>query len=194
MKAKAQKKELLSPRRFGLALGVTRQAVQEALRTGRITAKSATKDDRGHWSINLEVGRAEWEAWTDPSMRRETKPRGRESAAVHVTPSLFEAEDRERKTQQVSHARASAERVAIDAELKRWELEQLRGNLVDRREAQREAFRIGRLVRDRLQAIPDRIAASLAALDKPAAVHERLAAEIAQALEALVSEQKVAPA
>jgi hypothetical protein len=180
--------EVLSPRAFGAALGVTRQAVQWAIKTGRLK-DAVGKDERtGYWRIDLEKGRDEWEAWTNPDNRPKgrKKPSGRPPVAASATPSLFEtAEDKDRKKELVTHARASTERVQLDAELKRFELETLRGNLVDRREVQKEAFRLARLVRDRLQAVPDRLAASLAALDKPAQVHEVLASEIAQALQAL---------
>lgn len=179
--------QLLSPRAFGEAVGVTRQAVGKAIKTGRLKESLSKDEHTGHHRIDLERGRAEWEAWADPSMRpKGAKPRGRPSKASKGTPSMFESEgDRERRAGQITLARASAERVTIDAELKRFELEQLRGHLVDKRDVQREAFRLARALRDRLQAIPDRLAANLAALDKPAQVHEALAAEIAQALGAL---------
>lgn len=179
--------QLLSPRAFGEAVGVTRQAVQKAIRSGRLKDSLSKDEHTGHHRIELDRGRSEWEAWADPSMRpKGRKPPGRPPKASKATPSMFETEnDRERKVEQLSHARASAERVALDAELKRLELDTLRGHLVDKRDVQREAFRLARALRDRLQAIPDRLAATLAALDKPAQVHETLAAEIAQALEAL---------
>lgn len=175
----------LSPRAFGAALGVSRQAVQQAIASGRLR-DSLGKDERTGWTrIDLEQGRREWRAWTDPDKSRNgKKPAGRPAAASKGTPSLF-AEEREHKREQITHARASAERVSLDAELKRLELETLRGNLVDRREVQKEAFKLARILRERLQAIPDRIAAKLAALEKPALVHELLAGEIALALESL---------
>lgn len=186
--------QLLSPRAFGAALGVKRQAVQQAIQAGRLR-EAVTRDERtGFWRIDLEKGRAEWEAWADPAKRpKGRKPAGRPAQASRGTPSLFEREtpdDRARKRELVTHARASTERTMLDAELKRIELEQLRGNLVDRREVQKEGFRLARLVRDRLQAIPDRVAASVAAMDKPAQVHEVLAAEIAKALESLNGEEE----
>lgn len=182
------KRELLSPRAFGEALGVTRQAVQKAIKVGRIAA-SLSKDERtGHHLIELQAGRQEWEAWADPAKRPKDgarKPSGRPAAAAQGTPSLFEKEQvRERLAGQITHARASAERTMIDAELMRMELDERRGRLIDRGEVQREAFRLGRLLRSRIQAIPDRIAATLAATDKVAQVHQLLAAEIANALEA----------
>lgn len=179
--------QLLSPRAFGAAVGVTRQAVQEAIRTGRLK-ESLSKDERtGYHRIELARGRSEWEAWADPGKRpKGRKPPGRPPKATKGTPSMFDTQnERERKVEQLSHARASAERVQVDAELKRLELDERRGHLVDKRDVQREAYRLARALRDRLQAIPDRIAATLAALDKPGQVHEALAAEIAEALAGL---------
>jgi hypothetical protein len=179
--------EILSPRAFGQAIGVSRQAVVKAIRSGRLK-EALSKDERtGYHRIELVRGRSEWEAWADPSMRpKGKKPPGRPAKGARGTPSLFDTEnDRARKTEQVTLARASAVRVSLDAELKQFELDTLRGNLIDKREVQREAFRLARSLRDRLQAIPDRISAQLAALDKPAQVHEALAGEIAKALEAM---------
>lgn len=179
----------LSPRAFGEALGVSRQAVQQAITSGRLK-DSLGKDERTGWTrIDLEKGRREWRAWTDPDKSRNGKPAGRPTAASKGTPSLF-AEEREHKREQITHARASAERVALDAELKRLELDTLRGNLVDRREVQKEAFKLARILRERLQAIPDRVAAKVAALEKPALVHELLAGEIALALQSLENSEE----
>lgn len=182
---KAPARELLSLRAFGAALGVSRQAVQQALKAGRLTPAAAERDDRGEWKVDLEKGRAEWEAWTDPSKRR-GKSQGRPPSSTKNTPSMFESgATAEQAQQRMTHALASTRRVDLDAQLKELELEQLRGNLVDKREIQREAFRLGRLLRDRLQSIPDRVSAQAAALDKAAQVHELLSGEIARALEAL---------
>lgn len=186
--------QLLSTRAFGEALGVSKQAVLKAIKTGRLSASLSKDEHTGFRRIDLVAGKNEWEAWTTPYMRAKRKAAGRPSNAEKVTPSLFDSEsdrtnERERKVEQLTHARASAERVALDAELKRIELDQLRGNIVDKREVQREAFRLARALRDRLQAIPDRIAATLAALDKPAQVHETLSSEIANALQSLIEQQ-----
>lgn len=193
MSAKAR--ELLSPRAFGEALGVTRQAVNKAIEAGRLK-EAVTRDEKtGHKLVDLERGRREWEEWTDPAHKKRPgrKPSGRPSSASKGTPSLFETEnDRARKVEQLTHARASAERISLDSQLKRLELERELGNSLDKAEVQRTAFAEGRLVRDRLQAIPDRISAQLAAMTEPAQVHECLASEIAKALEALSQDEGAA--
>jgi hypothetical protein len=178
--------ELLTPRAFGQALGVSRQAVQKAIKAGRLQA-SVRRDERtGRNLIELHAGRAEWEAWTDPTKRHEHARGGRPVEAEKGTPSMFDpAETARAAVVRTNLATTRTEQVQLDVELRRLELEQRRGNLVDRGEVQREAFRLARLVRDRLQAIPDRSSASLAALDNPGQVHQLLLEEITRALEAL---------
>lgn len=179
-------RELLSQRAFGLAIGVSRQAVQKAIRSGRLRGSLREDERTGRTLIELTLGRSEWEAWTDPSKRNDSTKGGRPTEAERTTGSLFGgAEELHARSVRTTLATTRTEQVALDVELRRLELERLRGNLVDKGEVQREAFRLGRLVRDRLQAIPDRIAATLAALDKPAQVHELLHVEISKALETL---------
>jgi len=185
--------ELLSPRAFGLALGVTRQAVMKAIVAGRLRASLSRCERTGRHLVDLELGRQEWRDWTDPAKqkdRAEPARGGRPKKGAAATPSMFDPDSVKAQAVRTTLATTRTEQVALDVELKRLELAQRQGALVDRREVQREAFRLARAVRDRLQAIPDRIAANLAALEKPGQVHQALAEEIARALETLGREEE----
>ncbi|ALA60199.1 hypothetical protein [Nitrospira moscoviensis] len=84
--------------------------------------------------------------------------------------SLGEAQTRERQAK---------------AALAEIELGRRRGELVERDAVEKEAFRVGRLVRDALMNIPSRLAGILAAESDQRRVYELLDKEIRQALEAL---------
>lgn len=179
--------ERLSPKRYALHRGISRQAVMRAVATGRLSG-SLSKNDAGHHVIDVAAADLEWEAWTNPSKSRAKKKGGRPRVAA-ATPSMFEREER---TQAVSQARASAERTQVDAELKRLQLKRELDQLVDRAFVQVEAFRLGRSVRDRILQVPDRISAQLRACTTTAAVHERLMVELIEALEDLATTEGAA--
>lgn len=166
----------LSPKAYAARRSVTRQAVMRAIVAGRIR-ESVTKTDAGHWRIEPEAADREWTAWTDPAKVPAEKAGGRPPQ----TPSLFDADQRQ---DSISHARASAARIRVDTELRQLELDARRGNLIDRAAVTRAAFQMARDLRERLGAIPDRIAAELHAAKTIHDVHRLLAAEIAHALEA----------
>jgi len=71
---------------------------------------------------------------------------------------------------------------ALIAEIERKKLE---GTVIETAEVERDAFNIGRAVRDSLLNIPDRISAILAAETDESKVSEFLTKEIRQALEVL---------
>jgi hypothetical protein len=170
----------VSPKVYGESRNppVTRQAVMRAIQTGRLSQKAVARTDAGHWKIDPEQASRDWDAWTDHAKVREDKAGGRPPAP----PSLF-AEEREER---VTHARARAGLIQVDAELKRLDLEQRRGRLVDREAITRTAFRVAKTTQARLLGIPDRIAAELHAQASIGAVHQRLTHELAHALEALI--------
>ena len=158
----------------------------KAIQDGRLQRSVTLNERNGRRLIELHAGKLEWDAMTDPSarVRGDSKAGGRPSSDG-PTPSLFDPEEKQVREQRLTHAAASAERMQLDAELKRFDLELRRGSLVDRGEVQREAFRLARELRDTLQAIPDHVADVLAAEKDAAKVHATLSAEIATALSAL---------
>lgn len=171
----------LSPKAFGAQRRpvVTRQAVMRAIADGRLSTKSLARTDRGHWRIEPEQGNVDWDAWTDPTKTRAGQGAGGRPPA---TPSLFDAEARQ---ESISHARASAKRISVDTELRMLELEERRGELVPRGAVTRVFYEVARDLRERLLAIPDRVAAPCQAAATIASAHSLLTQEITHALESL---------
>jgi phage terminase Nu1 subunit (DNA packaging protein) len=81
----------------------------------------------------------------------------------------------------ISNARAAH----FKAKLARLEFLEKSGQLIDSEAVKKEAFRMGRTIRDRVEAIPDRIAAIVAAETNVKKVHKLLAAEFRGVLEDL---------
>jgi hypothetical protein len=89
------------------------------------------------------------------------------------------------KTEGSAYHEHRARREEYDAELKRLELEKQRGRLVATEDVERAAFDEGRLLRDHLLRIPDRLATTLAAEADPVRVHALLARELRSACDAI---------
>ena len=77
---------------------------------------------------------------------------------------------------------ARAQNEENKARLSSLDLESRSGRLVSVEHVKRAVFETYRCVRDRLLALPDRLAARLAATDDPVAVHDLLTAELESAL------------
>ena len=73
------------------------------------------------------------------------------------------------------------------AEIARLSALKERGELVPAAEVQKTAFALGRMIRDSLQVIPDRVAAQVAATKDVREVHRLLSDEIAVALRGLAN-------
>jgi hypothetical protein len=81
-----------------------------------------------------------------------------------------------------SYAEARAERERYAALLARLEYEERAGGLVRSDQVEEARFREFRDFRDRMQNIPDRVAAIIAVKTDPAEIHQILSAEIRAAL------------
>ncbi len=81
----------------------------------------------------------------------------------------------------ISNARAAH----YKAKLARLEFEQKAAILIDAEAVKKEAFRIGKTIRDRIEAIPDRVAAIVAAENDVKKVHKILSTEFRGVLEEL---------
>lgn len=82
-------------------------------------------------------------------------------------------------------AREQAKKEYYKAETARLEYEEKIGKLVDVAKVEKEAFRIGRLVRDAVLTVPDRLAGLLAAETDQHKVHTMMMKELTRALEEL---------
>ena len=86
------------------------------------------------------------------------------------------------------YKKALTERLIWQAKRAKLEYEQLEGSLVYAKDVEVAAFETARLVRDKIQTIPNRVSAILAAISDPVKVREILEKEIRIALETLSKE------
>jgi pyruvate/2-oxoglutarate dehydrogenase complex dihydrolipoamide acyltransferase (E2) component len=157
---------LLSLRAYAKHRGVSLAAVQKTIHSGRITPNA-------DGLIDSDRADAEWNAKTRPGQRR-TRP-------AAVTPR----EPAEAPTAGLDYFRARAIRESYLARLAKIEFEERIAKVVDRDEVQVAAFTRGRVVRDNMLNIPDRVAATLAAESDVDRVHRILSDEIRMALDVL---------
>lgn len=87
-------------------------------------------------------------------------------------------------------AKSQAKKEEFRAKLVELEYEERVGTLVRKSEVEKEAFRVGRLVRDAVLNVPSRLAGILAAESDQRKVHDLLEKELRQALEALALDGK----
>jgi len=166
-------------------LGVSRAAISAAIRTGRIPAELLNPDT----SIsNPERAAAAFLATTrrhhqQPHPYRlpmaAWAPPATPAPAAPVEAAPVEAADP--PDRHVSAARREAARARAE-ELRLAEIE---GRLVDKGDVMSAAAQAGRMVRDRLLAVPSRVCGQIAVLDDPNKVRWLLQTEIEQALESL---------
>ena len=93
--------------------------------------------------------------------------------------------DAQRLSDAARYARARATVEENRAIMSSLEVAQRSGSLVSAEHVKRATFETYRRVRDRLLALPDRLAARLAATDDPAAVHELLTSELESTLQSV---------
>jgi len=151
--------------------GVSRAAVLKAIKTGRITREA----DGG---INPAKADMEWARNTDPALQRK--------AVKQSGPPCFEDEapgDPRIVEGVPSFARSRAIREAYNARLAKLEYEEKSGELVRVADVKSAWFGISRLLRDRILALPDRLAPLLAPETNQKAIREMLDAELRAVLE-----------
>jgi hypothetical protein len=155
--ARQRKKELISLREYARRRGISHVAVQRAVNAGRIR----TVDGK----IDAELADREWRENTDPSKPRNRitgRPKQARTPGEPSEPMDFGGADGGSGTAS-GYARARAAREVAQAQLARLELEQKRGTLVEADQVRAAAFNTARRARDQLLAIPERLAAILAA-------------------------------
>lgn len=189
-------RELVSPQAFGDAIGVSRQAVERAIRDGRLMA-SVVRETRGRLTytrIDLEGGKAEWATNTAP--RKET---GRPTLELELDPAALPARrpgmggdnDDEDEFGEgnpgdiilgVERARKEkylADKHALDVAIKSRQL-------VARAQVLRDLFAVGRVVRDGLAAAAIELPGQLARMKSKKEIEillEQHAAKVAASLD-----------
>lgn len=194
---------LMGYREFARHLNVSLGAVQKAIKSGRIIANADGK-------IDSDTATAAWIANSDES-RKSLTDLSRVSAVngnavdgpdstsldgegeedgdgepIDIEPPAIPAALADPNLQDYRRARAGREQTRHERE--QLELAQLKGSLIDVREAQRLAFTALRTVRDNLLNIPVRVRDQLAAETDPARIEETLHTELAAALSAVTAD------
>jgi hypothetical protein len=150
----------LSMRAYARHRGVALAAVQKAIASGRI---STQPDGR----IDSEIADVQW---------AETTMWG----ASNMNGGEVGGDSSGHKPSNYAEARAERERYA--ALLTRLKYEERAGGLVRRDQVEDAIFKTAREFRDRMQSIPDRISAVIAAETDVAVIHQILSDEIRAAL------------
>jgi len=172
------KRGLISQREYARRLGVSHTAVQQAIAAGRISPVGG----------KIDPARAdrEWQQNTDQSKPRNRitgQPKHRRVPGGPPQPMrLLPAADADGDDGSAAgYARARAARELYQAQLAKLELERQRAVLVRTDEVKLGAFAMARKARERLTAIPERVAATVAATADPATVQRILEEEIERA-------------
>lgn len=171
-------RRIITQAEYARIRGVSRQAISQAVRNGRLTA---TPDGR------IELSRADAELLdnTDFSQVRLFDGEPRTAARTPVEPPRTAAAPkaaRSRSSGRTFNA-ARTEREDLQAQIARIDLEERRGHLVEAGEVRRVQFGAARSVRNLLLALPARLANTLATMTDADACRQLLRDEIRLACE-----------
>lgn len=161
----------MSYRAYAKHRGVSPEAVSKAVRTGRITATTDGK-------IDPDKADRQWEANTDPSrnVQRDAKASAGDADTASSASGL------------PPYAQSRAIREAYEARLSKLEFEVKTGKLINADEVRVAAFNVGRITRDKLMGLPDRVSSILSGLSDSHEIHKLLSAEIRLICEELSSD------
>lgn len=198
--------EFVNARRFAKLVGVSHTAVNKAIKNGRLARSVRTKNRGRGFEIEIAIGKVEWSSNVDAAQQREPEvraggtPKGERPPEIRTTPvqgALYPGSeagaefDPSKHTPDAANARrqrlfdAQTVRVGYQARLAKLEFEEKSGALVNVEEVRAHAFTIARRTRERLQQIPERLAATVAAETDTDRVLHMIRREIDDALEAL---------
>ncbi|WP_422472654.1 hypothetical protein [Endozoicomonas sp. ALB032] len=159
---------LISQSEFAKRQGWSRQYVAKLVKSGKIRLHKG--------KVNPDEALKAIQAQSEPSTVLR-KPASQDHLPVAPTDSR----------QAVDFVTARTMREAFRAKMARMEYEEKAGKLTDAAKVRDDAFRAGRMLRDALLGIPDRLADVLAAEEDSLAVRQLLENEIEQALEKLAN-------
>ena len=177
--------------------GQSHSAVRKAIDRGSLV-RSISYDDRNRIWIDAKLADKEWAERVDEAQQREPEvARGRHSDGEDGAEqgALF-PELRPDKTpdtpggKKSGYKQAQAVRIMYQAQLAKLDYEERSGKLCRVEGVQVEAFRTGRVVRDSILNIADRIAAELAAETQVHVVHSKLVQELTVAMQELAEAGK----
>lgn len=184
---------VLSQSAYARHRGCTRQAVAKAIRDRRLERAVVHVEGRPAPMIDVELADEEWGSRTDPTQVREEHRRPAEDPGQA---KLFDTGEAERPapiprdetpppngtSNREAYNDARARREGVAAELAEIELAKARGETVSRQVVEREWFKLARLVRDAVLAVPDNVSRRVAALEDPRACRAAITAALEDAL------------
>lgn len=158
-------RKLVKVAEYAQIRNVTRQAVYAALKSGKLAGAR-----NGDGLIDVEIADRLWSENTDPRKGGDVskgKRRDVDTSQLVDRPTLAQS-----KTLEAEYK----------AKLAQIEYEEKSGKLVDAEAVKKQAFKVARLTRDAMLAIPDRLSAELAGITDPFVIHEKMMAEIRGAI------------
>lgn len=184
--------QLVKPAEFALIKGVTRQTVATAMKS-RIAGAIVEQDGKKLLDRELAL-----ELWDRNTIKNNNAKLGPAKPVAAVRAEVAEAPPAKVSNEQLRRLiselpedqipelnESRARREHYQAEKARLEALQGRGELVTAEDVKREAFALGRALRDQLMGIPDRVASMVAATNDARQVHHLLTEEIRVALRGL---------
>jgi DNA-binding transcriptional MocR family regulator len=169
---------LIRKSEFAKIKGVSGAAVSQAIKSGRIRGAVVTQNGKEFLDHDLAL-----ELWERNTLQQ--PPPTNAPKEPPTDKQLREFIDGLPEDQIPDLNESRARREHYQAEKAKLEALQGRGELVPAEEVKREAFAMGRQIRDAMQGIPDRVASLLAASSDVREVHRMLTEEIRVALRGL---------
>ena len=165
----------MSPREYAKSRGISRTAVMKYIHSGVLNI-SVWKNKQGHYRIL--PGAADEE-------RRDSRHPSYGHAAANGKKSNGSNDHRVDPSDRGSLAELKRRKEMINIQKGVIELKKLQGTLVDRADVNKLLFEFGKMIRERLLAIPDRVVDDLLASDTRAEAHRFLYAALEDELRAL---------
>ena len=166
--------------------GGTLAAVQKAIESKRI---STVQDDNGRVKIDPAVADIQWMTNTDPEQSARANPDlapafpsgavDRVSAGAGNAPQGSGAKD----AAQAEYAEIKMRTARAEMRQSEMKAAQMAGDLVEREEVTRAAFKAGRMLRDMLLSVPGTLAGQLAGMTDARAIEALLRSSIREVLE-----------
>lgn len=165
---------------LGLIKGCSQAAVSHAVRRGRISAAVVEKDGK-RW-LDRDLALELWDKNTVNTANSKVRNADPVEAEPHDAGELKAAINKlpEDAIPELNESRARREH--YQAELAKLQVTQQRGELVPVDEVKKEAFNIGRAVRESLANLADRLSHQLAGEVDPVVIHKLLTDEHRAAL------------
>lgn len=166
---------------------VARNAVYKAIERGRLL-NCLSKNEKGHWLIDVEIADNEWEANLDPA-NNHSADNGRRGAAKRSSkiPDLPNASGKTADSDTNTLVALKAKREAVNVKKAMIELAKMEGKLVEKEMVHKVLFAHGQQLREALLSIPDRLVDDLLACRDRMDAHKILYSAIEQALTDLAS-------